>query len=358
MDICAVIMAGGRGTRFWPLSRQKKPKQFLPIVSEKTMLEESIERLSPLIPPSHIFTIANQEQTQYIQKLFSRIPKQNFLVEPLGKNTAPSLILATATIYLQNPQAVIAALPADHLIMDPSLFRSKLQAAASCAFQSSHLLTFGIPPSYPATGYGYIKFSPHHSLQVEGEKFYSVKEFKEKPDYKSARTFVKAGNYYWNSGMFIWKAELFAQKLKQYAPAFYVYWENILSALKEKDSPRLFSLFQDIPSTSIDYALMEKAKGVLMNKGSFGWSDVGAWSSLFDIWEKDHNVNVLRGKNIVMDSRNCLLYSPHKFTALVGVKDLIVVDTEDVLLVCHKNKDQKVKEVVEQIKKKGDSEYL
>ncbi|MBS3818267.1 mannose-1-phosphate guanylyltransferase [bacterium] len=358
MDIRPVIMAGGRGTRFWPLSRENKPKQFLPIVSEKTMVEETVERLLPQISPSHIYTVANKEQSEFIQQLFPQIPEQNFLVEPMGKNTAPSLILASAVIYLQNPEAVVAALPADHLIMDPSLFREKLQAAAKCASSGDYLITLGIPPSYPATGYGYIRFSPHSYVPVGEEKFFNVQEFKEKPDHEKAKVFLKEGNYFWNSGMFLWRANIFAQNLQKYAPSFYSYWEKMVEALKAKDSKTISSLFQEIPSTSIDYALMEKARGILMSEGNFGWSDVGAWSSLFDIWEKDENANALRGENIVLDSHNCLLYSPHKLTALVGVKDMIVVDTEDVLLVCHKHHAQKVKDLVDLIKKKGDPKYL
>lgn len=358
MDIRPVIMAGGKGTRFWPLSRRNKPKQFLPIISERTMIEETVERLLPQIPPSHIYTVANKKQSEFIQNLFSQIPKQNFLVEPRGKNTAPSLILASAAIYLQNPESVVAALPADHLIMDPPLFREKLHSAAVCASRGSYLLTFGIPPSYPATGYGYIQFSPHSYQRVGEEKFFEVQEFKEKPDHEKAKTFLKEGNCYWNSGMFIWRADVFARKLHQSAPSLYPYWEKMVQALKDKDSQTLSSLFEEMPSISIDYALMEKAQDVLMNEGNFGWSDVGAWSALFDIWEKDENVNALRGENVVLDSKNCLLYNPHKFTALVGVKDMIVVDTEDVLLVCHKHHDQKVKDLVEHIKKKGGLKYL
>ena len=353
MDIRAVILAGGVGARFWPLSRKKKPKQFLPIISEKTMIEETVQRLLARISSSNIYTIANPEHTQIIGNLLPDLPKKNFLVEPQGKNTAPSLILATAWIHLQNPKAILAALPADHLIKDSSLFLKKLEAGANAARKGEHLITFGIPPSYPATGYGYIQFTKKDPLQISDELFFPVRQFKEKPDYNQAKIFLSKGNYFWNSGMFLWQAEVFAQKLEQYSPPLFPYWQKILDALKNDDQSRIASIFEQMPSLSIDYALMEKAKGVLMCKGDFGWSDVGSWSSLADLWPQDEKGNALRGENITMDAQNCLLYNPNKFTALIGLKDTIIVDTEDALLVCHKNHDQKIKEIVKRTKKRN-----
>ena len=358
MDIRVVIMGGGTGTRFWPLSRKKRPKQFLPIISGKTMIEETVHRLLAQVPLTNIYTIANPEHTQVIRDLLPNLPDKNLLIEPQGKNTAPSLMLATACIYLQNSKTILAALPADHLIKDSSLFLKKLEAGAAAAAKGEHLITFGIPPVYPATGYGYIRFSQENPFQILEESFYAVQEFKEKPEYEQAKMFLKEGNYFWNSGMFLWQADVFAQKLEQHAPSMFPYWEKILDALKKEDRARLNSIFEEIPSISIDYALMEKAEGVLMCKGDFGWSDVGAWSSLADIWPQDKDGNALRGENIILDSKNCLMYNPRKLTALIGVKDIIVVDTEDVLLVCHKSQDQKVKDIVEKIRKKGKVEYL
>ncbi|UCC39357.1 MAG: mannose-1-phosphate guanylyltransferase [Candidatus Aminicenantes bacterium] len=358
MDIRAIIMAGGTGTRFWPLSKKKKPKQFLPIVSEKTMIEETVNRLLPRVSSTKIYTVADPDLTQTIGNLLPEIPKENRLIEPLGKNTAPSLMLATARIYLHSPKAVLAALPADHLIKNPSLFLKKLEAGASAAAAGEFLITFGIPPAYPATGYGYINFSQDDPLRYQNEPFYSVQEFKEKPDYEKARTFMEEGNYFWNSGMFLWQADVFAKKLELHAPSMFTYWKKILEATQDNDEAQIASIYEEIPSISIDYALMEKAEGVLMSKGDFGWSDVGAWSSLADIWPLDKEGNALRGESILLDSQNCLILNPNKLTALIGVKDIIVVDTEDALLIAHKSQDQKVKDVVEKIKEKGKVEYL
>jgi mannose-1-phosphate guanylyltransferase len=358
MDIRAVIMAGGAGTRFWPLSREKKPKQFLPIVSEKTMIEETIHRLWAKVPSNNIYTIANFEQTQVIRSLLPALPEENLIVEPQGRNTAPALMLATAWIYLQDPQAVLAALPADHLIKDAPLFLNKLEAGAAAAAQAESLITFGIPPAYPKTGYGYIRFSPEKPLHFLDEPFFPVREFKEKPEYKQAKNFLEKGDYFWNSGIFLWRANIFVQKLEKHAPSMFIYWQKIMRALENKNEDQLASIFEEIPSISIDYALLEKAEGVLMGQGNFGWSDVGAWSSLADLWPKDNDGNALRGESIILDSQNCLLYNPHKLTALIGVKDIIVVDTEDALLITQKNMDQKVKDVVNKIKQKGKLGYL
>jgi mannose-1-phosphate guanylyltransferase len=358
MEFYAVILAGGIGTRFWPLSRRERPKQFLPIISEKTMIEETVERLAPLIPLERIYTIGNSEQSRSIRGIFPDMTEANSLIEPLGRNTAPSLILATAHVFLKNIKAVIAALPADHLITDVPLFLKKLEAGAQAAYEREDLVTFGIPPSYPSTGYGYIQFSREHSHQIQDEEFYSVQEFKEKPDVSQAKVFLEADNYFWNSGMFLWKAETFVRKLEQFAPEWHVYWEKILQALQAEDESQVASIFKAIPSTSIDYALMEKAKGVLMCEGNFGWSDVGAWSSLLEIWPKDQEGNALRAESILLDSENCLVYSKDKLTALIGVKDLIIVDTPDALLICRKDQDQKVKDIVGRLKKDNKDEYL
>jgi len=358
MKLNAVIIAGGIGSRFWPLSRKEKPKQFLPIISDKTMVEETIQRISPLISSPNIYTIANKKQTKTLTKILPHIPPENFIIEPQGKNTAPCLLLATGHIYLKDPESIIAVLPSDHLIKDAPTFLKKLEAAAHAADQSHSLITFGIPPSYPSTGYGYIQFSKKNPALFSGESFFKVNEFKEKPEQDTAKSFLKSGNYFWNSGMFLWKAKVFSENLEKYAPEMFLYWKKILEALQNKGQDKLKKIFNEIPSISIDYALMEKTHEVLMGRGVFGWSDVGSWSSLLEIWEKDQSQNALRGESVTIDTQNCLLYNPNKLTALIGVKNLVIVNTEDALLICQKDKDQKVKQVVSTLQKKGPKEYL
>ncbi len=358
MDIRAIIMAGGVGTRFWPLSRKKTPKQFLPIISDKTMIEETIQRLSPLLSPDQIYTVADPGQTRAIRSLSPLLPEENLLVEPQGKNTAPSLMLATAVIFLQNPEAAVVALPADHLITDQERFLQKLEASAHAALDGDHIVTFGIPPHYPATGYGYIQFKEDTESEIQGETFFAVERFKEKPSYEKAKEFLDEGNFFWNSGMFLWQAKTFAQKLERYAPELFPYWEMMIEAIRERNEAIMTAAYEQIPSISIDYALMEKVQPVWMCRGDFGWSDVGAWSSLAEIWEKDSYGNAVRGDSLVLDSEGCLLFNPKRMTALVGVKDLLIVDTDDALLICRKDLDQKVKDIVEFLKKKGREEYI
>ena len=356
--VCAVIMAGGRGTRFWPLSRKDRPKQFLPITGTRTMIEETVSRLRPLLPFDAIYTVSDKPQAAAIRKIVPGLRPANILVEPAGRNTAASLILATARVFLRDPRTVVFALPADHLIARPARFLGKLRAAAEAAARKDVIVTFGIPPTSPSTGFGYIHFTERNREKIAGQVFYPVLRFKEKPRLAQAKRFLARGNHAWNSGMFVWRADVFADKLEESAPDFFPYWKMILGALRKKSRSGLAAVFREIPTTSIDYALMEKARGVMMVEGDFGWSDVGSWASLASIWPRDADGNALRGKAEFVASRNCLVHSPQRLTAVVGLGDVIVVDTEDALLVCSKKADQRVKDVIENLRKKGRKEIL
>ena len=357
-DLHAVIMAGGSGTRFWPLSRRKRAKQFLPIVSDRTMLEETVRRIRPLVPPRRIYTVANAAQTRTIRRILPGLPEAHYIVEPAARNTAPSLVLATARIYLKNPEAVVAVLPSDHLIAAEDVFRAKLAAAAEAARTEDALITFGITPSFPSTGYGYVRFRRGPARIIGGQPFRAVEAFVEKPSHEKAAGFLRDGGYAWNSGMFVWRADVFAAKLARHAPEFFEGWTRLLAALRAGSRARVAAAFLSLPATSIDYALMEKAQGVLAAEGDFGWSDVGAWSSLSGIWPRDPDGNALKGASVVLDSRNNLAYNPGRLTALIGVDDLIIVNTKDALLVCRREKDQSVKQVLDLLAKKGRTNYL
>ncbi len=358
MDLRAVILAGGTGTRFWPLSRKQRPKQFLPIISRKTMIQETVDRLRPRLAADRIYTIADRAQSALIRRAVPDLPDGNLLIEPEARNTAPCLMLATAALYVDNPEAVIAVLPADHFIADADRFRERLAAGAEAAAAGGRLITFGIPPSHPATGYGYIRFSDRSPLRLGSGSFFHVLEFKEKPDTATARTFFEAGHYFWNSGMFLWQAQVFARQIELFAPRLHEQWEAMLEAVRLRDEDRIAAVYAQLPSTSIDYALMEKSGEVLMGEGDFGWSDVGAWSALSQFWGADEAGNSVQGECIALDARNCTVYTPDKLTALIGVEDLIVVETEDVLLICRRETDQKVKDLVSELRAKGKTEYL
>lgn len=351
-DIRVVIMAGGSGTRFWPLSRAGRPKQFLPITGERTMLEETAARLRPLVRERGIYTVADAAKTRTIRRLLPRLPAQNLLVEPEGRNTAPALALATARIHAENPRAVVVVLPSDHLIRPAALFRKQIEAGCRAADERRALVTFGIPPSFPSTGYGYIRASAKPAGRAGGFSFHEVLAFEEKPPLERARRFLRAGNCTWNSGMFLWRADVFAEKLKRHAPEYADGWERMLAAFRKNNRRAADAAFRTLPVQSIDYALMEKASGVLVFPARFGWSDVGVWSALLDVWPRDARGNAARGDVVALDSSGNLVYNPGRFTALVGVEDLVVVETGDALLVCRRDADQKVKDVLAEIRRR------
>jgi len=346
-DVRAVILAGGRGTRFWPLGRADKPKQFLQIAGRATMIEETVRRIRPLVPLRKVTTVADAVQTRRVRKLFPALPAANMIVEPVARNTGPALALATARIWLDNPEAVVVALPADHLIKDEKRFLRKLGSAVEMSARAGAMVIFGIPPTYPATGYGYIRFERERPRTCGREAFYPVRAFKEKPSVELADEFLAAGDCAWNSGMFVWTAETFARQAEACAPALFSFWKKAVEALRSGNRGRLRAAFEGAPALSIDYALMEKAQGVLVAEGDFGWSDIGAWSSLLEVWPRDRDGNAARGELAALDSRGCLVWNPGRLTALVGVRNLIVVDTKDALLVCDADLDQKVKVLVE-----------
>jgi len=358
IDLYAVIMAGGSGTRFWPLSRKRTPKQFLPITTERTMIEETFRRVLPLVPARRVYTIASAAQSRTIRRLLPKMPGSNALVEPRARNTAPSLILATAHIYRRNPDAVVAVLASDHLITNEPLFLKKLEAAAVAAARTESLVTFGVKPTFPSTGYGYIHFSKDGARRFTGEPFYSVRSFREKPSLEKAEEFLKSGVYAWNSGMFLWRASVFARALERYSPEYFPYWRRTLEALEKRTRTGLTEIFDEIPALSIDYALMEKAEGTIVCAGDFGWSDVGAWSALGDLWTRDENNNARRGDVVSVDASENIIHNPGKLTALLGVDGLIVVQTKDALLVGRKDRDQDVKKILELLEKTGKKEYL
>jgi len=358
-DVRAVILAGGRGTRFWPLGRAAKPKQFLTIAGREPMLLETVRRVRPLVPPRRLTLIADAGQTRLARRLLPGLPGACFLVEPEARNTAPALMLATARIWLENPEAVVAVLPADHLIRDRARFLVRLKAAAEAAARERAFVIFGIPPTYPATGYGYIRHDRSAGRRIAGTTFYPALGFKEKPGLALADEYLAAGDHAWNSGMFVWRAGVFAEKIERFAPELAPAWAALVAALKARSAARLKAAFRLAPALSIDYALMEKAAGVLVADGDFGWSDVGAWSSLAEIWPRDKAGNAARGEVLALDAKDCLVWNPGRLTALIGVHDLIVVEAGDALLVCDAALDQRVRDVVETLKrKKGGRKYV
>ena len=358
-DVRAVVLAGGSGTRFWPLGREGRPKQFLPITGRDPMIVRTVRRLRPLVPERKVLVVADAARARAARRLLPGLPKSAFLVEPQARNTAPALMLATARVWLEDPEAVVAVLPADHLVRDEARFRRVLAAGAEAAARQPVLVTIGIPPTHPATGYGYIRHDRKRGKRIAGTAFYPVLAFKEKPGPALARRYLAAGGYAWNSGMFLWRAGVFAAKLEAFAPELVPAWNGLLKALRSGSAARLAAAFARVPAKSIDYALMEKAGGVIVADGDFGWSDVGAWSTLLEVWPRDRAGNAARGETLALDAEGCLVWNPGRLTVLVGVRDLVVVEAGDALLVCPASLDQRVREAVEALKrKKGGRKFV
>jgi mannose-1-phosphate guanylyltransferase len=362
----SVIIAGGKGTRFWPLSRSQRPKQLLKIMSRKSLIGETAGRILPLSGAGQTVVVTVAEQLGALRKELFNLPRNNFLAEPEGKNTAPCIGLAALEVTRRDPEAVMIILPADHWVADVAAFRRALKAAVRLASRYNRLITIGIRPDYPETGYGYIMKG--HSIAAQaGAIAYQVKRFREKPSVAMARRLIRQGAL-WNSGIFVWKAAMFLDLLRRYQPAIAGALERIRSATLGKSlanpTPRLrniiSSAYQQMPNISIDYAVLEKAGSegkVLTLEADFGWSDVGSWAAVHRMMRRDAQGNAGNGKWLGFGAKNCLVHAPDRLVVLLGVEDAVVVDTPDALLVGDLRRSQEVRELVDNLKKQGYGSY-
>lgn len=350
----AVIMAGGRGTRFWPASRNANPKQFLSLFGKKTLLEQTADRLTGVVGSSQRVVVTQNEKKPLVRRLLKAGSSQ-VIGEPVGRNTAPCMILAACQIVRRDPDAVIAFLPSDHHIALEKVFKSSLRAAFKAARLSEMPVTFGIRPSAPFTGYGYLEMGPA-AEKTDDFTIYKLKAFHEKPSKEKAVRFFKSGRFLWNSGMFVWRADKLLEAAREFLPEAYALADEITKSRSEKTLARLFP---KMPNISIDYGLMEKMKGrILTLPVDFGWSDVGGWSALADLLPGDASGNVVQGHSVLVRSSGNFVKSSGKLIALVGMKDCVVVDTPDAVLVCPKSQTESIREVVEALKTSGQSSYL
>jgi len=334
-NLYTVILAGGIGTRFWPLSRKARPKQFLNITGEGTLLQQTLARSKRLVSSQNTFIVTGRIYDQEVKKQIKafKIPWRNVLLEPSGKNTAPSIFWAAKTIHELNPKATMLVLPADHHIANSKEFYQVLKKAFSLA-QSDALVTLGITPDRPETGYGYLKTK-------RNGKFVVVEKFTEKPSLNRARQFLKAKTYLWNSGMFIWRTEVILSAFQKYLPGL----NRLLKG--QFSQQKMLSVWSKLPSLSIDYGILEKANNVVtVPAKNLGWSDLGSWQSLMDLWPKDKNGNILKGRIKSQKCSNNLIFSQKRLLMTIGLQDLIIVDTDDALLICHKDNSQNIKEMV------------
>ncbi len=342
-------MAGGQGSRFWPYSTERRPKQFLNIIGKDSLIRQTYQRLERFIHRENIFVVADKKYLDQVVESIPGFPRSNFIEEPCPRNTAPCLILANIFLSRIKEDANILVVPADHYIPDTDIFAGQLQDALSFAGQKC-IVTCGIKPHMPHTGYGYIRFEQKASDRLNQTEFFTVHTFKEKPELEVAKGYLKAGNYYWNSGMFVYKLKHFKAFLEQYSPYYYEKYLELAGTFDSKSQFR--EIFSGIKPDSIDYALMEKVKEVKMFAAAFPWSDVGSWSSVYELNPKDahHNVNIK--ENCLLDTKNSLVFSTEdKPIAVIGLKNVAVIHTEDGILVADLEEVQQVKKVHELLKK-------
>lgn len=358
----AVILAGGSGTRFWPLSRQLYPKQLLRIIGDETLIQQTMRRVLRSVPAERVMISTTPIQADSIRVQLGEWKDAlagNFVIEPEARNTAPALALAAAVLVKRDPEAIMLVLPADHVIQRDARFDATVMLGTELA-EAGHLVTFGVKPIRPETGYGYIQPDIRKRLARRGGlSGHPVAQFVEKPDVATAVKYLKAGTYYWNSGIFMWRADRFLEEVTRHQPALARGMKKIGKLL---DGPvadwKLGSLYKALPSISVDYGVMERSRHAAMIPADFQWSDVGTWSSLEEVAPRDRSGNVISGKVVDLESRDSILYADRRLVATIGLSGMVVVDTPDATLICPKNRSQDVKKVVEMLKKLGAPEHL
>ncbi|HAG69211.1 MAG TPA: mannose-1-phosphate guanylyltransferase [Lachnospiraceae bacterium] len=358
MKNTALIMAGGRGERFWPRSRRNLPKQFLSITDDgKTMIQLTAERLLPIVDIEDIYVVTNRDYLPLVRDQLPGVPAENIICEPVGRNTAPCIALGTAMISKKYEEAVMMVLPSDHLVKYSSLFQTTLRDACEVAEKGDNLVTIGITPDYPETGYGYIKFI--NDISESSGRAFRVESFTEKPDLEKAKEYLASDDYLWNSGMFLWKLSTIKKCYEELLPDIYDAMQRISKAAGTREQDIVIDeLFPSLPSISIDYGIMERAENIYTIPGTFGWDDVGSWLALERIKRSNESGNIVDGNIITINTRNCIIQGTDKLIATVGLKDLVIVDTKDATLICSRDHTADIKKVLENLKICNRSEYL
>jgi mannose-1-phosphate guanylyltransferase len=357
MAFYALIMAGGFGTRLWPLSRRDRPKQSLALVGGRTMFEHAVDRIAPIFQPEQIFVVTGAEHVNSLAAQAPELPRENFIVEPQGRGTGPAIGLGAIHLLRQDPEAIMAVLTADHFIVDADRFRQVLTAAAQVA-EDGHLVTLGIAPSFPSTGYGYIKQG--ESLDgAEGFPVYRAERFTEKPTLETALHMVESGEYSWNSGMFIWRVGRILEEFQRQMPDFYVQLVQVETTLGGTGyQPTLNRVWPEVVKQTIDYGVMEGAEDVAVIPVDIGWSDIGSWTSLSEILPIDREGNTIVGPHVGIDTRETVVFGGKRLIATIGLEGMVIVDTEDALLVCPRDREQDVRAIVRQLDSGDRGEYL
>jgi mannose-1-phosphate guanylyltransferase len=351
-----LILAGGRGTRFWPRSRRTRAKQVLRFMGDRSLIQQTVDRLSPVIPPDRLWILTNDHLRAEIVRQLPEVPKSQILAEPAQRNTAPAIGLAAHILLSIDPQAVMGVFPSDHMISKPARYLRFVRAAFKGALDGK-IVVLGILPRWPETGFGYIEF-PKGGRAGSLESLH-VGRFREKPDLPTAKRYVKSGNFYWNAGMFFWRASVLLDALRQFLPKTATLLASLPAFANRRFSAQLKEAFPHCENISIDYAVLEKARGVVgFATDDFGWNDVGSWNALYELLSRDGNANVVRGDVLAHASSGNYIDAEGKLVALVGVKDLVIVDTPDALLIADRSRAQEVGDVVKQLEKQRRQDLL
>ncbi|MFQ9521710.1 MAG: mannose-1-phosphate guanylyltransferase [Turicibacter sp.] len=334
--LCALIMAGGKGTRFWPLSTEENPKQFLNLVGEESMIQMTVNRLKSIIPMERIFVVTDQKYEKLVNEHLTELPSENIIIEPVGMNTAPCIALSAMLIEKKFPNATLAVLPSDHLIENEDLFRTTLQAAdLYVEMNQQAIVTLGMEATRPEIGYGYIKYE-NELNSIYDLSIRKVDKFVEKPDVETAKRYMDEGCYLWNGGMFIWKTQNIISLTKQHLSSTYELLAEIANSSSSEFNQKLYELYPQVESISVDYGIMERAEQICVIPSSFGWDDIGSWLSLERYRETDEHDNILDGEIKALNSKGNIIVSKTKPMVLCGVEDLILVETDEVVMVMKK----------------------
>ncbi|SEF55993.1 mannose-1-phosphate guanylyltransferase (GDP) [Caloramator fervidus] len=343
--LCALIMAGGKGERFWPLSTDEKPKQFLNLINEDTMIQMTVKRIEKLIPIERIFVVTAKRYVNLVKEQLPYLPEKNIIIEPVGRNTAPCIALSAFYINKIYPDAILAVLPSDHLIKDVETFIRTIDAANKFIEENKDaIVTLGIKPDRPETGYGYIKFKETKTI-IDNFEIKEVEKFVEKPDKQTAQNYIDEGTYLWNAGMFIWKATTILKYTYKFLPQTFEVLSEVAATNEEDFEEVLNEKYPTVDNISVDYAIMEKADKIYVIPSDFGWDDVGTWTSLERYREKDEMGNIVKGNVIYVDSSNNTIISNTKKIILLGLKDCIIVENNDVILISSKEKVNQIKDL-------------
>jgi len=361
----AVLLAGGRGTRFWPRSRTRTPKQLLNITGDKTMLRETADRLAPVFPSRRLWVVTNAEQSAAVRRELRSVPAAQILAEPVGRNTAAAIGLAAIHLAHKHEDALMAVLPSDSYVGDSAKYCSLMRAALEIARTPGQMVVLGIPPTRPETGYGYIERGSELSEKPLGETAYAVERFTEKPVANVAQQYVALGKYYWNAGMFVWRVSTFLNCLERFLPATHAALRELAKTIgTKKYAAALQRIYPKLENISVDYAIMEPAtrtEGVArvsVLPAEVGWSDIGSWSAVYDLMARKPGDNVSAGPSYALDAAGNYFWAPKKFVAAIGVRDLVVVETKDAILICPRDRAQDVAKVVKHLEEQKQKKLL